>query len=436
MYLTLRGVLLLLLFAPLWAAMEWTSGLEWTLGIFVLICLGLFLYDWISAGKIDRFQVLRQMDGKLSLGAQNPIHIHVHNNASRSTTFHLRDEPPTEFEVQKWIHDGEVAARGTWQDLYYVRPLRRGDYTFGNMHLRWQGPLGLIVRQSRIEAETPVKVYPNLLDIHRYDMLLRRNRLQEMGLRHSRQFGQGTEFESLREYSPDDEYRRINWKATARRYRPITTEYETERSQNVMCILDVGRMMQSPVGEMAKLDFAINTVLMLSYVATSKGDKVGLMTFADRVIHFLSPRHGKGQFHRMIERLYAIEAQPVEPDYPHAFNYLALKQRKRALMIIFSDLSGGISMQSLVTHAAVLAERNLLLIVTISDPDVHDASKRIPRDSLQAYQRAAAMRLLDERSLTLEMLHKRGVQTLDVPANQLSVAVINRYLELKGKVRL
>ena len=436
MQLTLRGVLLLLLFAPLWAATEWTSGLEWILVIFVLICLGLFLYDWFSAGKVDRFQVLREMDGKLSLGAQNPIHITVHNNASRSTTLHLRDEPPTDFEVKKWIHHGEVGAWGTWQDLYYVRPLRRGDYTFGDMHIRWNGPLGLIVRQSRIEAGTPVKVYPNLLDIRRYDMLLRRNRLQEMGLRHSRQFGQGTEFESLREYSPDDEYRHINWKATARRYRPITTEYETERSQNIMCVLDVGRMMQAPVGEMAKLDFAINTVLMLSYVAASKGDKVGLMTFADRVIHFLTPRHGKGQFHRMIERLYAVEAQPVEPDYPHAFNYLAIKQRKRALMIIFSDLSGGFSMQSLVTHAAVLAEKNLLLIVTISDPDVHEASERIPRDSLQTYQRAAAMRLLDERELTLETLHKHGVQTLDVPANQLSIAVINRYLELKGKVRL
>jgi uncharacterized protein (DUF58 family) len=266
--------------------------------------------------------------------------------------------------------------------------------------------------------------------------MLRRNRLQEIGLRQARQFGEGTEFERLRDYLPDDDFRRIDWKATARRHRPITVEYQTERSQSVIAVLDTGRMMQSPVAHIAKLDYVVNAVLLLAYVATGKGDKVGLMTFADEVTQFLTPRQGRGQFYRMLELLYGVEAQPVEPDYRRALSYLALKQRKRALVVIFTDLSGGLSMQSLVSQVSVLARRSLPLVVTISDPDVHAAARQRPQDSLAVYQRAAAAQLLDERQLTLDTLRRQGVLTLDVPANQLSIAVINRYLELKARTRL
>jgi uncharacterized protein (DUF58 family) len=293
-----------------------------------------------------------------------------------------------------------------------------------------------VVRQGQVDGETAVKVYPNLLNVRQYELLLRRNRLQELGLRHTRQFGDGTEFERLREYMPDDEYRRIDWKATARRHRPVTIDYQSERSQNVIAVLDTGRMMQSPVANIAKLDYVINAVLFLAYVAAGKGDKVGMMTFADNVGQYLAPRQGRGQFYRMLEMLYAIEAQPVEPDYRRALSYLALKQRKRSLVIIFTDLSSGMSMNALLGNVSVLARRSLPLVVTISDPDIHTAAAQIPQNSLSVYQRASATQMLDERRITLETLQRQGVLTLDVPANQLSIAVINRYLELKGKMRL
>ncbi|MFQ5422307.1 MAG: DUF58 domain-containing protein [Anaerolineae bacterium] len=224
--------------------------------------------------------------------------------------------------------------------------------------------------------------------------------------------------------------------STARRHRPITIEYETERSQNVIALLDVGRMMQSPVADIAKLDYVVNAVLFLGYVATSKGDKVGMMTFADDVGHYLRPRQGRGQFYRMLELLYAVEAQPVEPNYRRALSYLAAKQRKRSLVIIFTDLSGGVSMQSLVAHTTLLARRSLPLVVTISDPDIVTATQQTPSDSISAYQRSAAAQLLDERQVTLDTLRQQGVLTLDVPANQLSIAIINRYLALKAKTML
>jgi uncharacterized protein (DUF58 family) len=433
---TLRGVLALLLAAPLLAAATWAPPMQGLALVYLALCLLILALDWYMAGSIRRFDLSRQHDNKLNLGANNSVWLNLHNRSRRPATFWVRDEPPEAFEISARVFPGTAAPQANWQGQYSLRPLRRGDYAFGDLHLRWLGPLGLMTRQARVPAAGPVKVYPNLLDVRRYDLLLRRNRLQELGLRHARMFGEGTEFERLREYSPDDEFRRIDWKATARRNRPVTVEYQTERSQNVMAVLDTGRMMQSPVANIAKLDYVVNAVLLLAYVATGKGDKVGLMTFADDVNRYIAPKQGRGQFYRMLELLYAVEANPVEPDYRRALTYLALKQRKRSLVVIFTDLSGGLSMQSLTSYVAALSRRSLPLVVTISDPDIHAAAAQRPRDSLGVYQRAAAVQLLDERQLTLDQLRRQGVLVLDTPANQLSIAVINRYLELKARAVL
>ena len=434
---TNRGILILLFTAPILAAATWLPLMQWiAAAYFAVVCL-LIGFDWKTAESIEkRFDIRREHDQKLSLGADNPIKIYVRNRSRRSATVWLRDEPPDAFTISERLLSGQIEPRRSWEATYTIHPLRRGDYQFGNLNLRWQGPLGLAIRQGNLPLTEPVKVYPNLLDVRRYDLLLRRNRLQEIGLRNTRQFGEGTEFERLREYLPDDEYRRIDWKATARRNRPVTVEYQTERSQNVIALLDVGRMMQSPVAQMAKLDYVVNAVLLLGYVATGKGDKMGMMSFASEVQHYLSPRQGRGQFYRMLELLYAVEAQPVESDYGRAISYLVAKQRKRSLVVIFTDLTHGISLDSLVKHASLLARRSLPLVVTISDPDVVQAAQQQPEDSQTAYQRMAAAQLLDQRQVTLDHLRQQGVLTLDVPANKLSIAVINRYLELKAKTML
>jgi len=436
MQLTLRGTLLLLLAAPWLVLGTWLPAFQWGALAYGLLCLALLLLDWRLAEAPRRFEVAREHDTKLSLGADNVVNLSLRNHSRRPATFWLRDEPPQDFGVDVRQLTGSAAPQQVWHARYHVHPRRRGNYQFGDINLRWLGPLGLVRRQGRLPAAGPVKVYPNLLDVRRYDLLLRRNRLQEIGLRHTRLRGEGTEFERLREYLPDDDYRRINWKATARRGKPITVEYETERSQTVMAVVDTARMMQSPVAQIAKLDYVVNAVLLLTYVATGKGDKVGLLTFADTVGASLQPRAGRGQFYRMLEALYAVKPSPVEPDYARALSYLALKQRRRALVVIFTDLTGGLSLQALVSHVAVLARRSLPIVVTISDPDVQAAARQRPADSLGVYQRAAALQLQDERQVTLGALQRQGVMTLDVPANQLSIAVINRYLELKARTRL
>jgi len=413
-----------------------SPAMRWGALAGVLLAVGLLLVDWRLAGAAQRFNLRRSHDNRLSLGADNPVTLSLRNPDRLPLHFSLRDEPPESFRLDQCRFSAVIPPRQPWEGTYHLHPLRRGDYRFGDLNLRWRGPLGLAVRQARLPAGASVKVYPNLIDVRRYDLLLHRSRLQEMGLRQSRRLGQGSEFERLRDYLPDDDYRHINWNATARRHKPVAVQYQTERSQSVFALIDVGRMLQSPVADMAKLDYVINAVLLLAYVVTGKGDKMGLLTFADNIIQYMNPQAGRGQFYRMLERLYGVEAQPVEPDYGRAISYLMLRHRKRALTVLFTDLTGEESMRTLAVHVASLARYSLPLVVTIRDPDIYAAAHQRPDDSLAVYQRSAAVQVLDDRRLALEALHRRGVLTLDVPANQLSLAVINRYLELKGQTRL
>lgn len=436
MQLTRRALWLLLPVAFWLAAAAWRPWFLWGAGIWLLGAVVLLIADWQLAVGRDAWAVARRHDARLSLAAPNPIQIDITlHQGLRPTPVWVRDEVPANFKLDdaERILTGQVMPRQMTTLRYTVTPPRRGDYHFGDLHLRWGTPLGLLTRQARFDASAPVKVFPNLVDIRKYDLLLRRNRLWELGVRQTRLLGAGSEFERLREYTPDDEYRRINWAATARRGRPISIEFETERSQTILALLDTGRMMRSPVGDVAKLDYAVNAVLFLAYVAAQKGDQVGLMAFADTPQTWVAPRSGKVQFQRLLAQLYAVESQAVEPDYTAAIAYLAAKQSKRSLVLIFSDLTGALHTDQLATELAHLQRRHLVLLVTMRDPTVQALVDTPVRDSAGLYARTVAERLLDERQTLLEALQRRGVLTLDVPADELSIAVINRYLEIKAR---
>ncbi len=474
MQLTSRSFALLLVTAPLLAAAAIAPAFGLIAGGWLVLWLAACVADWRLTPRAADWGVTRRHEERLSLAAWNRVDVTVRLAAgARPLDVWLRDTPPADFGVvadevktsppcppllpgegggrpplpsqgggwgvggsssEQRVLAGRVTPGGENVFVYHVRPPRRGDFAFGDLYLRWESALGLLRRQARFPAAGPVKVYPNLVDVRKYDLLLRKNRLWELGLRSTCVLGSGVEFERLRDYQPDDEYRRINWKATARRGKPISAEYQTERSQNLLAVLDVGRMMRSPVGDVAKLDYAVNAVLLLAYVAAQRGDRMGLLTFADRPQSWLAPRGGKGQFYRMLELLYAVQAQPVEPDYRVAFSYLAAKQHKRSLVLVFTDLTDSLSADALPAQLGLLRRSHLPLLVTIADPTVNRLARQPVTDSAAMYERTVAGRLLDERKLALDRLRHQGVLTLDVAADELSVAVINRYLELKTRM--
>jgi uncharacterized protein (DUF58 family) len=430
---TLRLLLFLLLGSLLVAGVALSPALLWLALAYLAAVGGLVAADYVITTKPTDIEVERINDTKLSLGADNLITLLLANRGRRTVRFLLRDEYPYQFVCDTQMLAGEIAPYDLHEARYHVRPLQRGDYRFGDLNIRYSSALKTFVRQARYPAAAPVKVYPNVLDVRKYDLLARNGLLFELGLRAARVFGVGTEFERLREYNTDDEFRRINWKATARRGKPIAAEYETERSQYIMSVIDTGRLMRPPIGDLAKLDYAINTALLLTYVAILKGDHVGLLTFADDVRTYLAPKRGKGQFYRMLEALYNVQFEPVEADYAQALAYLGVKHKRRSLVVVFTDLVTLDAAKPLIAHMARLAQRHLPLCVVISDPNITRLAAQAPRDSDSVYQRAVAEMLLDERKVVLDTLNRSGVLTLDVPADKLTVSVINKYLELKGR---
>lgn len=428
-------VLLLLGAVPL-AGATLVPPLRWLALVYVLAVIGLVLLDVLVTPRPELIEAERLNDTRLSLGAENLITVLLANRSPRALHVTVRDEYPYQFPADRMTLTGTLPPYDILEVTYHVRPVQRGDYHFGDINLRYRSVLQTFVRQARYPAAAAVRVYPNVLEVRKYDLLAQKGLLFELGLRQNRMHGVGTEFERLREYRPDDEFRRINWKATARRGKPVTVEYQTERSQYVVCALDTGRLMRPPIGELAKLDYVINTTLLLAYVALLKGDHVGLLTFADQVQSYLAPRNNRQQFYVMLETLYNVQFQPVEASYTHALSYLGLKHRRRSLVVIFTDLVTLDAARPLIASTARLARRHLPLVVTISDPNITRYVGQKPCLSDDVYQRATAEMLLAERQMVLDTLQRNGVLTLDVPADKLTISVINRYLELKTRGRL
>ncbi|WP_322511164.1 DUF58 domain-containing protein [Chloroflexus sp.] len=441
---TPRLLALVLLAAPLIAGAAFVPFLSWVTVIYLLLVGGVLISDVLLSPKPNQIEVERLHERRLSLGAPNLITILVTNTSPRPLRFTLRDEYPVEMPVDADVLAGVAEPLGLCELRYHVRPQRRGDYQFGDVVMRYEGVLGCHRRQVRFPAAQTVQVYPNLLEARKYDLLIRRGQLRTIGLRSIRQLGQGGEFEHLREYTTDDEYRRINWKATARRGKPIVAEIEAERSQQIICVIDAGRLMATPVADplqpddagLTRLDYVVNTALMLSYVVLGKGDQVGMLTFAGKVENFIAPRKGKAQFQRLLEALYNVQAQPVEADVATALAYLDPRQQRRSLVIIFTDLANPAAVQPLITHIRRLARRHLPLCVTISDPNIANVAGRSVQDSHGLFRRLVAEQLADERHALLEQIQRSGALTLDVPATALTVSVVNTYLRLKEEARL
>lgn len=388
----------------------------------------------------------REHEDKLSLGEWNRVRVTLQNRTRRAIRVLARDAVPWQLTVEGNQAGGDCPGASTWTMEYQVFPIHRGRYTLGPIVWRVLGPLGLAWRQSS-GPTGPVKVYPNLLAIRKYDVLLHRAQLQELGMRNTRQWGSGTEFERLRDYTPDDEYRRINWPATARRHRPVAIDYETERNQNIVLLLDTGRLMAArlPPDErldgrqgtaLTRLDYAVNAGLLLAYAALQYDDRAALIAFNDHITRSVTAGRGRRHFLTLLEALYDLEPEAIEVDFANALAYTGTRATRRSLIVLFTDIVPESDTTALVAHLSRLARRHLLLLVTLRDPAVERLAHLRPADSVSVYERSVAMSVLHERERLTRDLQRRGVMTLDVTADALSPSLINRYLDIKARSRL
>jgi uncharacterized protein (DUF58 family) len=403
---------------------------------FALLALLAALIDLGRTLDPLRLEVTRSHDQVMSHGARHTVRVHVRNPTGRQARVKLEEVWPPSVEPARTPLALTVPAGGEAEISYVVTPRRRGALAVAPAAVRARGPWDLGFRQRpSVLLASEVRVYSDIRGIARYELAARRQLIGQIGIRSVRRRGSGTEIEGLRDYVPDDDYRRVDWKATARRDRPVTRELRDEQAQTVYLMLDAGRLGAVEMEGATRLDFAVNAALVLAHVAAVRGDRVGLVVF-DREVrrHFAPVRSAsKAVIPRLARLLYDVQPLAVEADYGRAFDWLATHHRRRGLVVLFSDVLSIAASQPLIAHMAGSARRHLPLCVAIDDPAMQAASAGALASARDVYQVAAATELRRERAEALRAMGQRGILVLDVPPAAATPTVISRYLELKAQ---
>ncbi len=401
----------------------WTP---WGLDVMLLADLLLIVLIWIDATLAQTVVVNREPLPALSVGHTGEVTYRWTNPSARAAHLHVREMRPEILGGTQPPRAVGIPPHAAVREQVPVVPLRRGRETagVGGFVVDSMGPLGLGRHRVRLPLPWDVVVYPPLVSVRLRASVAEALRRRDAGMKPIRKLGEGRLFESLREWVPGDDLRHIDWKATARRAKVITRQYEAERRQQVLLVLDTGRLMTADVAAgVARLDFAVQAALELAYAAAQHDDNVGIMTFADGVQHFVAPERGRAGVRRVMDVLAEVQPKLVEPDYPGAFRYLAARNRKRALTVLFTDVIDRFASDALVANVATLGPRHLPLAVAMRRPAT-------PRD---AFRKAAAEELLHAREEALGHMRRAGVLVIDVTPQRAAQAVVAKYLDLKRR---
>lgn len=410
----------------------WAS---WGLDVMLLADIALIVLIWLDATLAQPVGVIREPLPALSVGHTGEVTYRWTNPSRRGARLSVREVRPDILGGAQAPRPVTIPPGAATRETVPVVPVRRGRATgTGGFVLDRLGPLGLGRHRTRLTLPWDVVVYPPLVSVRLRASVAEALRRRDAGLKAIRQLGEGRLFESLREWVPGDDIRHIDWKATARRRKVITRQYEAERRQQVLLVLDCGRLMTADVAAgVARLDFAVQAALELAYAAAQHDDNVGIMTFADGVQHFVAPERGRTAVRRVLDVLAVVEPKLVEPDYPGAFRYLAARNRKRALTVLFTDVIDRFASDALVANVATLRPRHLPLAVTLRNPELDAVATLRPATPRDAFRKAAAEELLHAREEALGRMRRAGVLVIDVTPERAAQAVVAKYLDLKRR---
>lgn len=415
---TLGGVVAFLPDAePLWLA---SGGLA----------LGLFLVDGVLGWRTPAPEATRSTAPVLSMRARSEVEIRLANRQRRVLRVQLFDHVPAQLVTDELPHSFRIPAGEEAVFSYRIRPVSRGTARFGPMEMRVASPLRLFERIYKPEVETIVRVYPNFDAVRRYELLATEHRTSQLGVRRRPRRGAGLEFQQLREYRPGDALRQVDWKATSRFQRPISREYQDERDQQIVLVLDCGRRMRAQDGELSHLDASLDAALLVAHVALRQGDAVGFSTFGgeDR---WLAPRKGPGQLGALLDRVYDLQAQPRASDHLGAAVQLMRRVRKRSLIVWISNLRDEDGSE-LSAAMKLMARRHLVMLASLRETILDERLEDAVHDIEDATRLAAIHHYLHARRQAHRALETGGALLLDATPEQLPISLVNGYLDVKS----
>ena len=398
-----------------------------------LALLAVALVDVALAVDPRRLQIERDLPPVIPLRGAGEVTWRVRNPTDRTLRVALADELAPSLRASTRRLRGTVPGGATLRTSATLHPSRRGGFEIGGLVVRVEGPLGIGSRQRRVEVAGLLRVHPAFPSREEAELRITRARILEVGLRSAKGRGGGTEFDQLREYGVDDEVRRIDWAATARAGKAMVRTYRAERNQNVILLLDNGRVMAGQVADVPRVEHAMDALMCLTTIATRLGDRCGLVAFDRTVRSVLPARSGRDQLGRMAEAMFDLEPALVESDYRGAFTHALARFRRRSMIVLFTDLVEQAVGESLLPALPLLVRHHIVLVAAVRDPDVVTWATAPPEDVSDAYRATAATLALAERDRAIARLRGLGAIVIDAPPGQLAPRLADTYLELKAR---
>ena len=429
------------LFFYIWASlvMLMLLGLFWnvaqllaiiSVGVVILLFFidGILLYQ--SSGNIV---AARHMAERFSNSDANDVMIAVENKYPFQVWINLIDEVPIQFQMRDHSFKFGLNSGQTHSLNYSLTPFERGEYYFGALNVFVQSRLGLVKRRFLCDQSAMVKVYPSFIEMRKFELLAISNRLTEIGIKKIRKIGHQMEFDQIRDYIKGDDYRTINWKATARRSHLMVNQFQDEKSQQVISVIDMGRNMQMPFNGLSLLDYAINTSLVISDIAMGKHDKAGLVTFSDKVQALVSPRRSQQHLELIMETLYNQTTAFSEHDLAALYSTIRRKINHRSLLVLFTNFESVVSAQRQMAILKRLAAEHLLVVVFFENSEIQNMLTQPPVTMEEVYVKTIAEKFIYDKKTIYRELEQNGIHPILTTPDKLTVNAINKYLELKAR---
>jgi uncharacterized protein (DUF58 family) len=382
----------------------------------------------------DPVKLVRETPERMSIGDENAIRIYIMNNHFYPFKALIIDEIPVQFQVRDQKTTVFLKPKEEKTLRYKLRPERRGEYEFGRTNVFISNRIGLISRRCLFNVK-PVKVavFPSFINIRKFEFLAISNRLTEAGIKRIRKLGQHSEFDQIREYVMGDDIRTINWKATAKKSKLMVNQYQDERSQDIYNLIDMGRVMKMPFEGMQLLDYAINSSLVLSNTALIRHDRAGLLTFNTKIETFIRAEHRNNTLARMMEVLYRQHTEFDESNFELLFVTILRMIPRRSLLVLYTNFESTASLARQLSYLQRVSRNHLLLVVLFENTGITDFRKKEVHSLEEIYIQTIAEKFIHDKSLIIKELNAHGILSILTRPQDLSVALVNKYLELKDR---
>ncbi len=402
--------------------------------IIFFIFIVLAIIDYLFLFVISKSpSAKRSTADRFSNGDENKVELQVKNNMRFTVDMEIIDELPVQFQKRDWKLTHRFKASEQKFIFYKLRPVTRGEYHFGRIIIYVCSLLGLLKHRHNIEAEEVVPVYPSFLQMRKYELLSQTTIQTEQGNKRMRKIGHSMEFEQIKEYVRGDDIRSVNWKATARKGLLMMNNYTDERSQQVYCIVDKGRLMKMPFGGLTLLDYAINSTLVLANVCLQKQDKIGLMTFANKMGSLLAADRKPIQRENILQLLYNQETAFLESDFEMLYMQIRNRIKHRSLIVLYTNFESLSGLNRQLNYLRSIAKHHLLMVVFFENTELNKLSHLDARNLDEVYIKTIAEKFEFEKRLIVKELKKHGILSILTPPEKLTINAVNKYLELKAR---